>query len=423
MFTNQTQKHQLMKAKIYALIVFTFIATIATAQSKIKDGSVTGSPSLPNNNAILELESVQRGFLLPRVPLTATNVPAPLNAHIAGMTVYNTATAGTAPVNVTPGWYYNDGTHWVRLAFTYDGQTLLYGPGAPTGSCSGTTLYTDTSMSSPTVGQQWTCSGGTWVAYTAPSQTEWTYWGSNNDAGGDKVAMIERKGHIGINNSNPRVYFKTDNAATWSNRVIDVSNGKFRFYKEGGPEGTQEFINILPNGNVGINSVAPTATLQVDGSLKFPSAGTPVAGKVLTTDDAGNATWQAATSFGNTKISATGAFTCPYNGASGGAGIATGLSIAIPSSGWYYIETGLTVQSDCNDYWMYVNTSSGVAEIWRTYCNSATNVIFTPRDQGRMLFLTPGSYPILAGKTNAVVPTGCNIGNPAVYVRATKVQN
>ncbi len=416
------EKHLLMKAKLYALFTFIFIAAIATAQTKIKDGSVTGSSALPNNNAVLELESIQRGFLLPRLALQATDNPAPLNAHIAGMTVYNTATAGTAPVNVFPGWYYNDGARWLRLVASSNGQTLSYGIGAPTGSCTGATLYTDTSLTSPTVGQQWTCSGGSWVAYTAPDQTAWTYWGVNTDAGGDKVAPIERKGNIAVNNGNPRIYFKTNDAATWSNRVIDVSSGSIRFYREGGPEGSKELVNILPNGNVGINENTPTATLQVNGSLRFPTAGTPVSGKVLTTDDNGNATWQASTSFGNTKISTTGTFTCPYNGAAG-AGFATGLSITIPSTGWYYIETGLTVQSDCNDYWMYLTTSSGTAEIWRAYCSSADNVIYSPRDQGRMFFLTAGTYPILAGKTNAVVPVLCNGGNPSVYVRATKVQN
>src|SRR5690606_5867905 len=30
--------------------------------------------------------------------------------------VYNTATAGIAPNAVTPGYYYNDGSGWVRLA-------------------------------------------------------------------------------------------------------------------------------------------------------------------------------------------------------------------------------------------------------------------------------------------------------------------
>jgi hypothetical protein len=414
-----------MKTKIYALITLSCcLAGVATAQTKIKDGSVTGSSTLPNGNAILDLESTQRGLLLPRVALQATNIAAPLTAHIAGMSVYNTATAGTTPVNVFPGWYYNDGTKWVRLATTSNSMTVVFGNGAPTGPCSDTTLYTDTASTSPTVGQQWTCSGGSWVSYTAPSQTEWTYWGTDNDAGGDKVSWIERKGAIGVNNGNPRIYLKTNSAATWSNRVIDVSSldGAIRIYKEGPPEGTQEFLNILPNGNVGISSVAPTATLQVDGSLRFPSAGTPVAGKVLTTDNDGNATWQANTSFGNTKLSATGTFTCPFNGAQG-SGFSTGMSITIPSNGWYYFETGLAVQSDCNDYWMYINTGSGTADIWRVYCGSAASVLMIPRDQGRMLFLNAGTYPIFAGKTNAVVPGGCNVGNPSLYILATKVQN
>jgi hypothetical protein len=411
-----------MKSKIYAFIALMFAAAIATAQTKIKDGTVTGSSALPNANAVLELESAQRGLLMPRVQLQATGNPAPLNAHIAGMTVYNTATAGTAPTNVTPGWYYNDGTRWVQVAVTSNGWNILYGDGAPTGVCIPETLYTDTTQGSPTAGQQWTCSSGGWVSYTAPSQTEWTYWGSNNDAGGDKVAWIERKGSIGINNGNPRLYFKTNSAATWSNRVIDVSSGSFRFYREGAPEGTQEQMNILPNGNVGINTNNPGAKLEVNGSLKFPTAGTPVAGKVLTTDNAGNATWQASTSFGNTKLSATGTFACPFNGGAG-AGFATGLSITIPSNGWYYIETGLTLNSDCNDYFMYINAPSGAADIWRVYCGSATAVYMIPRDQGRMLFLNAGTYPVLAGKTNAVVPAQCNAGNPALYVLATKVQN
>jgi hypothetical protein len=181
-------------------------------------------------------------------------------------------------------------------------------------------------------------------------------------------------------------------------------------------------MNILPNGNVGINTNNPGAKLEVNGSLKFPTAGTPVAGKVLTTDNDGNATWQANTSFGSTKLSATGTYTCPFNGAQG-SGFATGMSITIPSTGWYYFETGLTLNTDCNDYWLYINTGSGTADIWRVYCGSATAVFMVPRDQGRMLFLNAGTYPILAGKTNAVVPVQCNAGNPSLYILATKVQN
>lgn len=73
-----------------------------------------GSDATPDANALLDLKqdgTTIKGLLLPRVALTATAQAAPLTAHVAGMTVYNTATAG----DVKPGYYYNDGTKWVRI--------------------------------------------------------------------------------------------------------------------------------------------------------------------------------------------------------------------------------------------------------------------------------------------------------------------
>lgn len=64
--------------------------------------------------------TVYGGFLPPRVALTASNVAGPIASPATGLTVYNTATAGTAPNNVIPGLYYNAGTpvapNWVRLS-------------------------------------------------------------------------------------------------------------------------------------------------------------------------------------------------------------------------------------------------------------------------------------------------------------------
>jgi hypothetical protein len=65
----------------------------------------------PDANSDLTLASEDKGLLLNRVELEETTDPAPLTAHVEGMVVYNTATAG----DVAPGQYYNDGTQWVRL--------------------------------------------------------------------------------------------------------------------------------------------------------------------------------------------------------------------------------------------------------------------------------------------------------------------
>jgi hypothetical protein len=72
--------------------------------------NATGVP--PNANAGLDVDFTDKGILIPRVALTGTANFAPLAAHVAGMIVYNTATAG----DVTPGFYYNNGTRWVQAS-------------------------------------------------------------------------------------------------------------------------------------------------------------------------------------------------------------------------------------------------------------------------------------------------------------------
>lgn len=107
---------------IAALIAFG-IGTTTIGFAQVTQQKIGDNPTLINPNAALEIESTAKGLLMPRLALTATNNFAPLAAHVAGMTVYNTATAGVAPNNVTPGYYYNDGTQWVRVATGADAKT------------------------------------------------------------------------------------------------------------------------------------------------------------------------------------------------------------------------------------------------------------------------------------------------------------
>lgn len=82
------------------------LGIMASAQVRIG-----GTGTTVDANAILELQSTTKGLLFPKVALTSTTAFAPLSAHTAGMTVYNTATTG----DVTPGMYANSGTAWVKL--------------------------------------------------------------------------------------------------------------------------------------------------------------------------------------------------------------------------------------------------------------------------------------------------------------------
>lgn len=71
-----------------------------------------------NASAILDLNTGNagdKGFLPPQVALTATNAAGPVTSPATGLLVYNTATAGTIPNEVAPGFYYWNGSAWVNL--------------------------------------------------------------------------------------------------------------------------------------------------------------------------------------------------------------------------------------------------------------------------------------------------------------------
>ena len=80
------------------------------------DGTVGINTSSTNSSAILDVASTNKGFLPPRVALTSIySYSNAINSPATGLLVYNTATSGTFPGDVTPGYYYFNGTKWVRL--------------------------------------------------------------------------------------------------------------------------------------------------------------------------------------------------------------------------------------------------------------------------------------------------------------------
>jgi hypothetical protein len=98
---------------IFFILFILFVANIAKAQTGI--GTTT-----PDASAKLEISSPNKGFLPPRVSLTATNSPSPITSPANGLMVFNTVTAGISPNQVVPGYYYWDATglQWVSLSTT-----------------------------------------------------------------------------------------------------------------------------------------------------------------------------------------------------------------------------------------------------------------------------------------------------------------
>lgn len=108
--------------KRFSCTIVLFLAFASVGEAQIGIGTTTPDPS-----AQLDVNSSTKGFLPPRVALTSMDAAGPITSPATGLLVYNTATAGTSPNNVVPGYYYNSGTpaapSWKRLAFVESDNT------------------------------------------------------------------------------------------------------------------------------------------------------------------------------------------------------------------------------------------------------------------------------------------------------------
>lgn len=82
-------------------------------------GNVGIGTITPDASALLDATSTNKGVLLPRLALTGTTSASPVSSPATGLIAYNTATVS----DVTPGFYYWDGTKWVRLITTSGAST------------------------------------------------------------------------------------------------------------------------------------------------------------------------------------------------------------------------------------------------------------------------------------------------------------
>jgi len=187
-----------MKSNILSLLVFTAIFTYTTT-TQAQVGIGTNSPGA---SAQLEISSSSKGFLPPRVTLTGTADATTIASPATGLMVYNTATAGTSPSNVTPGIYYYDGAKWQRVINQQPDATVEFDKATPT--TAGVVFTPNTPASKDYVyvssvdNSQWTYNGTAYVTYTPPASTAWYLSGGTKDAGSNKSSAIYRSGKVGI---------------------------------------------------------------------------------------------------------------------------------------------------------------------------------------------------------------------------------
>ena len=298
-----------IKSRNYLTILLFFFSFFAFAQVGI-------NTTTPNNNAILDVTSTATkpgGLLIPRVALTNTGSVLPLSANVAGMTVYNTATAG----DVTPGYYYNDGSQWVRIAAeTPSNEWSLAGN---TGTTSGTNFLGTTDSQDL---QMWT-NNNERLRLLANGQV------IINDTGapvaGDRFTVQGNDTEYAING------YTTNSTGVYGNNQSGIGNGVFGNSSNVGVRGLGAHGAILESGNnAGYGAVAwnttqfggnRTGLLAIGQNLNpasFPSTGAILYGRgsggVAFADDndgtgligVGNSITTAQTSIDGSGIAGTG---------------------------------------------------------------------------------------------------------------------
>jgi hypothetical protein len=197
----------------------------------------------PNASAKLELSDAARGFLPPRVSLLATNnSSSPVASPATGLMVYNTATAGSGTTAVSPGYYYYDGSNWVKMLASTTAW-LLTG----NSSTSASTNFIGTTDSIDLI--------------TKTNNTE--------------RLRIAANGKIGIGTSTPT-------------NLVELSNGNLYV---GNSNNTAAELRLAEPSSSGSNYSAFKAQAQSANITYVLPASQGAANSVLTNDGSGNLTW------------------------------------------------------------------------------------------------------------------------------------
>ncbi len=275
-----------MKTRLALVLCITFIVHASVnSQVKIGDNATT-----INSASLLELETTNKGFVLPRVSLTSTSSSSPLaSGLLTGTIVYNTNSSITGGSGI--GIYYWDGSSWNYLANTtitgnYWSITGNSGT-APASNFIGTTdakdfvAKTNNTERMRIMGAASGSSQAGWIGMgvTLPKSAldvAGNYSGKNvftiqntSSTGYSSVDMLDNSGNLAgtfgfANSGTGGIFSGRDYFNIYGNDFVFTNNsGTYAFYVKGS------------NGYIGLNTNTPSERLHVVGNIYLNGAFMP----------------------------------------------------------------------------------------------------------------------------------------------------
>ncbi|GAB3741199.1 hypothetical protein [Spirosoma lituiforme] len=289
----------------YIFFIMTSLACLTTAQAQVKVGD---NPGTINGGSALEIESTNKGLLMPRVALTTTTTWGLSGTAVAGMSVYNTSAGLTSSNTTYPaggvGEYYWDGTGWVSKksgaqSGADNGLTVGYNSAGNVGL--GGTLSKNTTVAQGANTLAFTSTATSGTSHFTVDGSTFNVNAVNNNVG---IGTASPMGRLNVAQDNytsgistsyltpgivitgstndagfagPGIYFEgKDNNV--GQRVMKVNMTKlnsgvgflnFQSVSDDGAVSGNVVMSVGVNGNVGIGTITPTQKLDVNGSARI----------------------------------------------------------------------------------------------------------------------------------------------------------
>ena len=292
-----------MKLNMISPKIITFLSFLIF---QITSAQVGIGTTTPGNGALLDISSSSKGLLIPRVTLTGINDNSTISPATVGLLVFNTTPANAGANAIYEGFYYWNGTIWVKLSVGNDDTNIYNSDGTLTADRI-VNLDENRLSFDNGVGRYLNLDGG-----SVSDNNDPFLFSTNNavrfDLDNIPVLTLEYDKQVGIGLTNPNaklhIYEDIGTSATPSTGTIVLEHGNaggessivfksqsnnnsdygyLRFVDDGSGNGAsnengllelgiqndtpgtwQDDINIASSGSVGISNTTPHSSSSLD---------------------------------------------------------------------------------------------------------------------------------------------------------------